>query len=60
MPEIPDQDSQNPARDAPESGVDAKDELEEVKAELAKAKWDYLYLLAEFDNSRKNAIKERS
>lgn len=28
--------------------------------ELAKAKNDYLYLLAEFDNYRKNAIKERS
>lgn len=29
-------------------------------AELDKAKKDYLYLLAEFDNYRKNAIKERS
>ncbi len=28
--------------------------------ELAKAKSDYLYLHAEFDNYRKNAIKERS
>jgi molecular chaperone GrpE len=28
--------------------------------ELEKAKSDYLYLLAEFDNYRKNAIKERS
>lgn len=28
--------------------------------ELQKAKNDYLYLLAEFDNYRKNAIKERS
>lgn len=31
-----------------------------LKAELDKAKSDYLYLLAEFDNYRKNAIKERS
>ena len=30
------------------------------QAELEKAKKDYLYLLAEFDNFRKNAIKERS
>jgi molecular chaperone GrpE len=32
----------------------------QLKAELDKAKSDYLYLLAEFDNYRKNAIKERS
>jgi len=32
----------------------------DTAAELAKAKNDYLYLLAEFDNYRKNAIKERS
>ncbi len=32
----------------------------DVQAELDKAKKDYLYLLAEFDNFRKNAIKERS
>lgn len=31
-----------------------------LQAELDKAKSDYLYLLAEFDNYRKNAIKERS
>jgi molecular chaperone GrpE len=31
-----------------------------LKAELEKAKNDYLYLLAEFDNYCKNAIKERS
>lgn len=32
----------------------------DLKAELDKSKRDYLYLLAEFDNYRKNAIKERS
>lgn len=32
----------------------------QMQAELEKAKSDYLYLLAEFDNFRKNAIKERS
>jgi len=31
-----------------------------MQEELTKAKNDYLYLLAEFDNYRKNAIKERS
>ena len=31
-----------------------------LKAELEKSKSDYLYLLAEFDNYRRNAIKERS
>jgi molecular chaperone GrpE len=33
---------------------------EQLKADVEKAKKDYLYLLAEFDNYRKNAIKERS
>ena len=35
-------------------------EVEKVQEELEKAKRDHLYLLAEFDNYRKNAIKERS
>lgn len=35
-------------------------DLNKLKAELEKAKSDYLYLLADFDNYRKNAIKERS
>lgn len=34
--------------------------LEKCLQDLAKAKNDYLYLHAEFDNYRKNAIKERS
>ena len=38
--------------------VDSKQE--NLSEDLAKAKKDYLYLLAEFDNYRKNAIKERS
>lgn len=37
-----------------------KDDLSVLKADLEKAKSDYLYLLAEFDNYRKQAIKERS
>jgi len=31
-----------------------------IESELEKVKKDYLYLLADFDNYRKNAIKERS
>lgn len=34
--------------------------LDQLKADLEKAKNDYLYLAADFDNYRKNAIKERS
>ena len=41
------------------SGDDAGDTAK-LQTELDKAKKDYLYLLAEFDNYRKNAIKERS
>lgn len=36
------------------------DKENSANPELEKAKSDYLYLLAEFDNYRKNAIKERS
>lgn len=36
------------------------EEITKLQAEATKAKNDYLYLLAEFDNYRKNAIKERS
>lgn len=35
-------------------------ELNRVKVELEKAKNDFLYLRAEFDNFRRNTIKERS
>lgn len=38
----------------------AKPDLEQLTSDLQKAKNDYLYLLAEFDNYRKNSIKERS
>lgn len=52
----------NKNESAPEqSSAGATEEtIESVKAELEKAKKDYLYLFAEFDNYRKNAIKERS
>ncbi len=43
-------------KDKSESGHDP----DSLQTELEKSKKDYLYLLAEFDNFRKNAIKERS
>lgn len=48
--------------DAKEVKTESSVESDPVKlrSELEKAKSDYLYLLAEFDNYRKNAIKERS
>ena len=36
------------------------DPLEQTKAELEKAKNEYLFLLAEFDNFRKRTIRERA
>lgn len=44
--------------DTDDAGVSS--ELESVKNELTKAKNDYLYLAAEFENYKRNAIKERS
>jgi molecular chaperone GrpE len=35
-------------------------EVEELKAQLEKAKNEYLYLKAEFENYKRNVIKERS
>lgn len=48
--------------EAPESAKEATKEAEstDLKAQLEKAKNDYLYLAADFDNYRKNSIKERS
>lgn len=40
--------------------VETDKQQAKLQAECDKAKKDYLYLLAEFDNYRKNAIKERS
>jgi len=46
--------------DSEEHNESGGDDAAKMKAELDKAKSDYLYLLAEFDNFRKNSIKERS
>jgi molecular chaperone GrpE len=43
---------------APETA--APSETEELKAQVEKYKNDYLYLRAEFDNYRRNVIKERA
>ncbi len=43
-----------------ERAEDMDSDPTKMQADLDKAKNDYLYLLAEFDNFRKNAIKERS
>ena len=42
------------------TGTDNVSESDRLQSDLNKAKSDYLYLLAEFDNYRKNAIKERA
>lgn len=41
------------------STAESQDPMQ-MKADLDKSKRDYLYLLAEFDTYRRNAIKERS
>lgn len=46
--------------DSPNESLETSENVEELKAALEKSKKDYLYLLADFDNYRKNAIKERS
>jgi len=40
--------------------VAAENPTAKLQADLDKAKSDYLYLLAEFDNYRKNSVRERS
>ena len=43
-----------------EDSVDTANEGPSLELQLEKAKQDYLYLAADFDNYKKNAIKERS
>jgi molecular chaperone GrpE len=59
-----------PSEDAPEleivgneseaAGEDSQGKDSSAEAQLAQAQKDYLYLRAEFDNYRRNIIKERS
>ena len=70
--EQPEVDCQPPAVEGEESEEQAEatesaaeepqpvDPLEQAKAELEKAKNEYLFLLAEFDNFRKRTIRERA
>lgn len=54
------------SKDSSDAGSDQENSAQEttpteaLRAELEKAKNDYLYLRAEFDTYRRNAIKERS
>lgn len=41
-------------------GAEQSTEVDDLKAQVEKYKNDYLYLRAEFDNYRRNVIKERS
>jgi molecular chaperone GrpE len=59
MSEDKDQKAQNSGDEAPSSESTEK-LIEKLKAELEKAKSDYLYLAADFENFRKNSVKERS
>jgi molecular chaperone GrpE len=52
--------SDNKDKTEKNDAADEADETIKLKADLEKSKNDYLYLLAEFDNYRKNSIKERS
>lgn len=42
------------------NGAEKNNELATLREELEKSKTDYLYLRAEFENYKKNSIKERS
>lgn len=53
-----DSESSNPQQTTEETAVDSQIEI--LKKEAEKFKNDYLYLRAEFDNYKRNAIKERS
>ncbi|MDE6559183.1 MAG: nucleotide exchange factor GrpE [Muribaculaceae bacterium] len=46
--------------ESPAEVVEEKDEVEELKKQLAKEKKEYLFLMAEFDNFRKRTLKEKS
>lgn len=50
---------ENPPQEQPMAN-DSSVSVEKLQEDLNKIKNDYLYLQAEFDNYRKNAIKERS
>lgn len=51
--------SQNPKADTTEN-FDVSSEIQKLQEQSEKFKNDYLYLRAEFENYKRNAIKERS
>ncbi|MBX9765719.1 MAG: nucleotide exchange factor GrpE, partial [Bdellovibrionales bacterium] len=51
---------QPPSNSADKDAKPAPTEIELCKADLEKARSEYLYLKAEFDTYRRNAIRERS
>lgn len=50
----------NPEADAVENVTPIKSDIESAQDEAAKWKNEYLYLRAEFENYKKNSLKERS
>ena len=54
----PDSDASN--NNAEPVAIDLNQAIEDLKTQAGKSKSDYLYLLAEFENYKKNVIKERS
>ena len=47
-------------QDAEEAAASPEQEIEQLRADLAKEKKEYLFLMAEFDNFRKRTLKEKS
>lgn len=54
------QKSQNQTSEGAVFNINGKSEMEDLRQQAEKAKNDYLYLRAEFENYKKNAIRERS
>ena len=54
------QNTNGPDKVVPESSFDVSEEIKKLQEQAEKYKNDGLYLRAEFDNYRRNVIKERS
>ncbi len=54
------QDTDGPVKIVPEGSFDVSDEIKKLQEQAEKYKNEGLYLRAEFDNYRRNMIKERS
>lgn len=59
-PDVVDLSNYDIGEEPAEEGAKSKDDQTELNLALEKAKNDYLYLRADFDNFKKAAIKERS